>query len=104
MSEAGTKCLSEFTGTYLLVFTVGCNVLGGSAVWAATSIACVLMVSIYALGAVSGAHFNPAVTLALKLAGKMDSWGEAAAYMAVQLLAGLCAGFSYLGLFKGESF
>jgi len=100
MAENGQKCLSEFVGTYLLVFTVGCNVLGGSAVWAATSIACVLMVSIYALGAVSGAHFNPAVTLALKLAGKMDSWGEVGMYMGVQLLAGIIAGFSYFALFK----
>merc|ERR1719409_2077393 len=99
MSEAGTKCLSEFTGTYLLVFTVGCNVLGGSAVWAATSIACVLMVSIYALGAVSGAHFNPAVTVTLQLAGKTNSWGTAGAYMGAQLLGGILAGFSYFALF-----
>ena len=35
---------------FLLVLTVGCNVLGGSGTWAALSIASVLMVSIYALG------------------------------------------------------
>merc|ERR1719409_2503527 len=92
------KYLSEFVGTYLLVFTVGCNVLGGSAVWAATSIACVLMVSIYALGAVSGANFNPAVSLALALSDKL-SWKDFGVYCAVQLFAGICAGFSYFALF-----
>jgi len=102
MSE-GAKYISEFTGTYLLVFTVGCNVLGGAGVWAATSIACVLMVSIYALGGVSGAHFNPAVTVALQLAGKTNSWGTAGAYIGVQLLGGILAGFSYFALF-GKTF
>merc|ERR1719409_831868 len=100
MSEAGTKCLSEFTGTYLLVFTVGCNVLGGSAVWAATSIACVLMVSIYALRGVSGAHFNPAVTMTLQFAGKTSDWGVAGAYIGCQMLGGILAGLSYFALFK----
>jgi len=44
--EGAAKYVAEFVGTYLLVFTVGCNVLSGSPVWAATSIACILMVSI----------------------------------------------------------
>ena len=51
----------------MLVLTVGCNVLGGNPVFGALSIASVLMVSIYALGSVSGANFNPAVSLALFL-------------------------------------
>jgi len=86
--------LAEFVGTFLLVFTVGCNVLTGSPVWAATSIACVLMVSIYALGGVSGANFNPAVSLALGLSNKLE-WKEVGIYCCVQVLAGVAAGLSY---------
>merc|ERR1719265_1221813 len=92
------KYVAEFVGTYLLVFTVGCNVLSGSPVWAATSIACVLMVSIYALGGVSGANFNPAVSLTLGLSNKLE-WKEVGIYCVVQLIAGICAGLSYAALF-----
>ena len=42
---------------------------------------------IYALGGVSGAHFNPAVTVALTLAGKSPA-GDIPHYMAAQLLGG----------------
>merc|ERR1719159_1618216 len=85
---------AEFLGTYLLVFTVGCNVLTGSPVWAATSIACVLMVMIYALGGVSGANFNPAVSFALGISKKLD-WKDVGIYSAVQLVAGIAAGLCY---------
>merc|ERR1719262_2007469 len=91
-------CAAEFVGTFLLVFTVGCNVLSGSPVWAATSIACILMVSIYALGGVSGANFNPAVSVALGLSNKLD-WWDVMLYCAVQIIAGICAGLSYGALF-----
>merc|ERR1719393_804440 len=65
----GTKLVSEFLGTFFLVLTVGLNVLGKSPgpVW---SIAAALMCMIYALGNCSGAHFNPAVTLAIIAAGR----------------------------------
>eukprot|EP00747_Dinoflagellata_sp_TGD_P126008 gnl/TRDRNA2_/TRDRNA2_174230_c4_seq55.p1 gnl/TRDRNA2_/TRDRNA2_174230_c4~~gnl/TRDRNA2_/TRDRNA2_174230_c4_seq55.p1 ORF type:complete len:477 (-),score=92.77 gnl/TRDRNA2_/TRDRNA2_174230_c4_seq55:49-1401(-) len=96
------KYVAEFVGTFLLVFTVGCNVLSGSPVWAVTSIACVLMVSIYALGGVSGANFNPAVSLTLGLSNKLD-WMNASIYCIVQLVAGIAAGFCYAGTF-GDSF
>jgi len=96
------KYVAEFVGTFLLVFTVGCNVLSGSPVWAATSIACVLMVSIYALGGVSGANFNPAVSLTLGLSNKLD-WMNVGIYCAVQLIAGIAAGFCYFGL-MGDKF
>jgi aquaporin Z len=93
------QCAGEFIGTYLLILTVGCNVLGGNATWAALSIAAVLMVSIYSLAAVSGANFNPAVSLALFLTKKdgarLLSGGEMAAYMVTQVIAGILAGVTY---------
>jgi len=95
---ATAKYVAEFVGTYLLVFTVGCNVLAGTATWAATSIACILMVSIYALGGVSGANFNPAVSVALGLSNKLE-WKEVGIYCVVQIIAGVCAGLSYGALF-----
>jgi aquaporin Z len=99
-----SKLVAEFIGTFLLVFTVGCNVLGKTPVWTGVSIACVLMVLIYALGGISGANFNPAVSFALALCktikgpGKMD-WKTCAMYCAVQVLGGLVAAFSYAVLF-----
>jgi aquaporin Z len=99
---AASQYLAEFIGTYLLVFTVGCNVIDGSPIWAVTSIACVLMVSIYSLGNVSGANFNPAVTLAVALSGGI-AWLNAAIYMLVQLLGGFCAALTYYGLY-GKTF
>jgi len=96
--SAVPKYVAEFVGTFLLVFTVGCNVLSGSPVWAATSIACILMVSIYALGGVSGANFNPAVSVALGLSNKLD-WTTVGIYCVVQIIAGICAGLSYGALF-----
>jgi len=88
------KYIAEFVGTFMLVLTVGCNVLTGSPVWAVTSIACTLMVSIYALGGVSGANFNPAVSLALGIAKKLE-WKEVGIYMGCQVAGGICAGLVY---------
>jgi len=92
------RYVAEFIGTYLLVFTVGCNVMSGSPAWAATSIACILMVSIYALGGVSGANFNPAVSVALGLSTKME-WKEVGIYCVVQIVAGILGALSYGALF-----
>jgi len=95
---------SEFVGTYLLVLTVGCNVLGGSGTWAALSIASVLMVSIYALGSVSGANFNPAVSLALYLSKTPGfTASKMAAYMVTQIIAGIAASMTYMAV-HGKAF
>jgi len=92
------KLSAEFVGTFMLVFTVGCNVLAGSPSWAPLSIACTLMVMIYSFGMVSGGHLNPSVSFACGLAGKM-SWNTVISYILVQIIAGLVAGFIYLGMF-----
>lgn len=90
----------EFVGTYMLVFAVGCNVITGQAVWGVTSIACTLMVCIYAMGNISGGHFNPAVTFALWMLGTADvDVKQMALYMAAQFIGGLCGGLSYGMLF-----
>jgi aquaporin Z len=90
-SDMAKKCLSEFLGTYVLVATVGFNVLGGGN---ALSIGASLMVMIYALAGVSGANFNPAVTTTLALTGILETkW--IAPYMASQIAGGLAASFTY---------
>jgi aquaporin Z len=98
------EIVAEFTGTFLLIFTVGCNVLTGGA-WAGVPIACVLMVVIFSFGAISGANFNPAVSFALSAldAENVQGWGKTAVYSAVQIGAGISAGFLYRGLF-GRTF
>merc|ERR1719265_2872454 len=59
-----------------------------------------LMVMIYALGSVSGAHLNPAVTLGVLLSGrnKVNPF-DALVYMCVQILGGICAALLYLSIF-----
>merc|ERR1719487_150903 len=93
------RYVAESLGTFLVVFTAGCNAIIGNPTWGATSIACVLMVMIYALGSVSGAHFNPAVTVAIALCGQIESWLEAGKNCLVQVIAGMLAGLSYWALF-----
>merc|ERR1719198_1279558 len=98
------KLLSEFLGTYFLVLTVGLNVLSGSAA-GAFSIAASLMCMIFALGTVSGAHFNPAVTTAIICSGRGKCEPkEGAMYMGVQILGGILAAFTYSALMNGETF
>merc|ERR1719379_3036800 len=94
-SPMAKKCLSEFLGTYVLVATVGFNVLGGGC---ALSIGASLMVMIYSLGGVSGANFNPAVTTCLALTQKLDgadSMKWVAPYFASQIAGGLAGAFTY---------
>lgn len=106
MAELPTvsQCTAEFIGTFLLVFTIGCNVLGKTAVWGGVSIAAVLMVSIYAFGGISGANFNPAVSVTLAITKHMGGPGDmdqtkCGIYCLVQILGGIAAGMCYLALF-----
>jgi len=100
----GARLLSEFLGTYILVLTVGLNVLSGSAA-GAFSIAASLMCMIFALGTCSGAHFNPAVTVAIICSGRGKcSPKDGAMYMGVQIVGGICAAFTYSFLMNGETF
>jgi len=100
-----SKIASEFLGTFMLVLTVGLNVLGKSPA-AAFSIAASLMCMIYALGDVSGAHFNPAVTVGIFVSGLCQdlTLGVAAGYIVAQLVGGVCAAFTYAAIYSSSSF
>ncbi len=91
------RLFAEVWGTFLLVL-----VAAGAAIVAATDPQHVsmgeaviapgvaVMVIIYFMGSVSGAHLNPAVTLAFAVRGNFP-WGRAPGYMFAQLLGGIAA-------------
>jgi aquaporin Z len=83
------RYLTEFIGTFFLVLTVGCTVLAKVPV-APLAIGAVLMVMIYAGGHVSGGHYNPAVTLAVLVRGRI-AVADAAGYWIAQLAGGFLA-------------
>lgn len=101
------KLVAEWIGTFVLVFTA-CNDNTAGSQLGSISVACALMVGIYALGSVSGAHFNPAVTLGVLL-DSLRSKGafqfkDAALYWLVQLCGALCAGLSSGGVWTSTLF
>lgn len=80
---------TEFVGTFFLVFTVCTAVLGGAGL-APLAIGAVLAAMIFAGGHISGGHYNPAVSLAVFLRGKL-SLIDLGAYAVAQFVAGVLA-------------
>jgi len=89
---------AEFFGTFWLVFG-GC----GSAVLAATfpalgigflgvalAFGLTVLTMVYAVGYISGGHFNPAVTVGLFAAGRFKG-GDVIPYVVAQVIAAICA-------------
>ena len=96
------KYLTEFIGTFFLVLTIGLTVIEpGAGPLAPLAIGSVLMVMIYAGGHVSGAHYNPALTLAVWLRGQHPT-RDVLPYMGVQVLAAIVAGLLVI-VFKPAS-
>lgn len=91
------KYLVEFIGTFFLVLVIGCNVLGENPV-APFAISAALMVMVYAGGHISGAHYNPAVTLAVTLRGKCRIQ-DAVPYVTFQIFGAVLASFAAKYLF-----
>src|SRR5438477_5712587 len=93
--------LAELIGTMLLVILgdgVVANVLlakskGQNSGWIVitTGWALGVAVAIYTVGAFSGAHLNPAVTLGLAAIGKFR-WASVLAYVTAQILGGMLGG------------
>jgi aquaporin Z len=83
------RYVTEFIGTFALVLTVGCTVLSKASL-ASIAIGASLMVMVYAGGHISGGHYNPAVSLAAFVRGRLDL-EELVPYWAAQLLAAAAA-------------
>ena len=83
------KLTTEFIGTFFLVLTIGLVVVGGTPM-APLAIGSALMVMVYMGGHISGAHYNPAVSLAVLMRGKMAG-GEMLAYWVAQILGAVAA-------------
>ena len=88
------KYITEFIGTFFLVLAAGF----ASGDLAVLVIASALMVMIYAGGHISGAHYNPAVTLAVLIRGRIGA-SEALVYMVSQLMGAVAAAL-IVGFFK----
>ncbi|KAL8517490.1 hypothetical protein ACS0TY_015659 [Phlomoides rotata] len=101
------KVIAEAVGTYFMIFA-GCGVVvvdavkekavtlpGISLVWGS-----VVMVMIYAVGHISGAHFNPAVTLAFASCNRFP-WKQVPGYIFAQVLASILASGTLRLLFSG---
>ena len=89
---------AEFVGTFFLVLTIGfTGIAAGPGVIPPLAIGSVLMVMIYAGGHVSGAHYNPAVTLAIFLRGRCSAV-DVLPYWIAQLAAAVAASSSVLFL------
>ena len=102
------RLAAEFLGTFVLVFG-GC----GTAVLATTNtevgvgwlgvalaFGLTVLTMAYAVGHISGGHFNPAVTLGAAAGGRI-AWKDTPAYIATQVVAGVAAGAVLLVVASG---
>ena len=102
--------LAELIGTFILVFIgtstavvagLGLRGSGGVQIVAiAFAFGFTLLALVYAIGPISGCHLNPAVTIAMLLAGKIKS-SNAVAYIVAQIAGGILASLVLLILAGG---
>jgi len=90
--------IMEFIGTFFLVATIGFVSVAGespnstSGITGGLAIGSILMVMVFMGGHVSGAHYNPSVTLGVRLTGRDHiTTRNATVYLLVQLLGGFVA-------------
>jgi aquaporin Z len=91
LKKSMNKYVAEFIGTFFLVLTIGCTVIGGgTGVIPPLAIGAALMVMIFAGGHISGGHYNPAVTLGVLIRGKVKA-ADVVPYIVVQILGAIVA-------------
>lgn len=90
------RLLTEAIGTFFLVLTIGLTVLGGTPL-APLAIGSALMVMVYMGGHVSGAHYNPSVSLAVWMRGELST-GALVPYWVAQLVGAIAAALVVRGV------
>lgn len=108
LSQEWKRLLAEVLGTFgLVLVAAGMPTVSAALSRPPSSIAdaiapgLVLMALIYAFADVSGAHFNPAVTIAFALRRDFP-WRRVPGFVAAQLIGALLASWALLSLFGGE--
>lgn len=104
------KLISEALGTFAIVFcgtgAIIINAESGGAIThpgIAATFGLIVMAMIYALGNISGAHFNPAVTIAFATAKKFD-WKEVPGYIISQVVGAFIASLALKVMFPENEF
>ena len=94
-NDLSRALVAETIGTFALIFIgAGAGALGlGGLVGVALAHGFVVVAFAYSYGHISGTHINPAVTIGVWLAGKMDT-GKAFSYVVFQLLGGALGAFA----------
>jgi aquaporin Z len=88
--------LTELIGTFFLVLTIGLTVLAETP-FAPLAIGASLMIMVYMGGHVSGGHYNPAVSLAVMIRGRLQP-GEYIPYILSQMIGALVASLAVLAI------
>ena len=97
------KLIAEFIGTFFLTLTICLTAVFGSSssTHPAFPIAATLMVMIYGLGHISGAHFNPAVTMGIWIRGACEK-SDVLPYISTQVLAGIAGAMMSIQIYTEE--
>ena len=96
-----SRYVTEFVGTFFLVLTIGLTVMNGTPM-APLAIGSVLMAMVYMGGHISGAHYNPAVSVAILIHGKMEA-RDLIPYVLAQLSGAILASLTVM-LIVGDTF
>jgi len=96
-----SRYVTEFVGTFFLVLTIGLTVTNGTPM-APLAIGSVLMAMVYMGGHISGAHYNPAVSVAILIRGKMEA-RDLIPYVLAQLSGAIVASLTVM-LIVGDTF
>lgn len=114
--STAARWFAEFIGTFVLVFG-GCGTavfaaqvlddaagvnMGVGFLGVALAFGLTVLVMAYAVGHVSGGHFNPAVTLGTALAGR-TKWSDVGPYIVIQILGATVAGAVLLAIASGKA-